>query len=125
MKYPICLLFVASSCLAGPQHDAAMLAYERGDYALALVELQAAQDDSLAQEMLGFMYAWGGDLYPGVHRDMTQALFWFDRAARNGRPVSDYMRCALRRAPSAARCASSNGHAVVTTRQSASSEPAP
>lgn len=105
------LLFSASTCLvslghAGLDFDAAMLSYEKGDYAQALIQLRAtARDgDARAQEILGFMYAAGAVLYPGVESNPTEALHWFKLAARNSRPVAGYMSCMLQR-PSAANLA--------------------
>ena len=79
--------------------EEALLAYERGNYAEAEMGLlQAAQaGDAQAQEMLGLMYAMGTGVYPGVPRNLVAAALWFDRAARNGRPVSRYLHCALAR----------------------------
>ena len=73
--------------------------YESGQYALAVPPLQAAAlaGDPRAQEILGFMYAMGGGLYPGVPRDSDAAQHWFDLAARGGQPVGRYADCAMRR----------------------------
>jgi TPR repeat protein len=79
--------------------DEAMAAYEQGNYVEAEVRLlrAARAGDAQAQEMLGFMYAIGPTLYPGVPRNLIAATLWFDRAARSGRPVARYMHCALAR----------------------------
>jgi len=82
--------------------EEALTAYQRGDYpeaeALLLVAGHAGHPN--AQEMLGFMYAIGPDLYPGVWRSLTASRNWFDRAARAGRPSAQYMQAAfVRRGP--------------------------
>src|SRR2546427_616695 len=63
--------------------DDAMAAYERGSYleaeAMLLVAGHAGHPN--AQELLGFMYAIGPDLYPGIWRSLTAARSWFERAA--------------------------------------------
>ena len=77
----------------------AMQLYQRQQYRLALDHfLAAAQSGNpFAQEILGFMHAFGPALYPGVTADSRAALGWFDLAARNGRPVGRYMACAMAR----------------------------
>jgi TPR repeat protein len=79
--------------------ERAMQLYERQQYRPALDHfLAAAQSgNALAQEILGFMHAFGPALYPGVAADSRAALGWFDLAARNGRPVGRYMACAMAR----------------------------
>ncbi len=54
-------------------------AYEKGDYATALMEFRvlAEQGDAIAQYNLGLMYANGR----GVPRDYVQARMWFNLAA--------------------------------------------
>lgn len=75
----------------------AMQFYESGHYVHAVDRFRAAAlaGNTQAQEILGFMYALGSDVYPGVPRDAKSAAHWFDIAARNGRPVSRYMACAM------------------------------
>src|SRR3954470_3153357 len=79
--------------------DDAMTAYERGSYleaeAMLLVAGHAGHPN--AQELLGFMYAIGPDLYPGIWRSLTAARSWFERAARAGRPAAQYMHVAFTR----------------------------
>ena len=100
---PLCL------ALAGPADAAdiedAMYFYDAGHYVLALDRFRAAAagGDARAQEILGFMYALGSEVYPGVPRDSRSAAYWFDIAARSGRPVSRYMACAMRRGAMGAR----------------------
>lgn len=76
-----------------------MEAYENGNYAAAqrMLLVEAHAGNARAQEMLGFMYAFGPELYRGVPRDLKTSWQWFDRAARSGQPVSRYMYCALAR----------------------------
>jgi TPR repeat protein len=105
MKLPNLRLLVTIACLgAGYAPGAASqaeakLAYERGEYQGAREKLLVAanQGDAQAQELLGFMHAFGPQVYPGVTRDLKAATRWFDLAARNGRPVARYMYCALMR----------------------------
>ncbi len=100
------LVFAAlttGSAGANDDFEAARRAYERGDYPRAQTRLQAAaiRGDARAQELLGFMHAFGPQLFPGVNRNDEVAARWFDRAARSGRPAARYMFCALtRRVPS-------------------------
>lgn len=97
---PLCVaLWAFSSHARAGDIEAAMEAYENGRYALAVEHLQAAgrAGDAQAQEVLAFMYTHGSEMYPGVARDLRAAVHWFDLAARNGRPVSRYMACAIRR----------------------------
>jgi TPR repeat protein len=97
---PLCVALwsFARPARAGDIEDA-MEAYENGRYALAVELLQIAgrAGNAQAQEILAFMYTHGSGMYPGVARDMRTAAHWFDLAARNGRPVSRYMACAIRR----------------------------
>ena len=92
-------LFLGLQCVDGTAGDMerAMQLYERQQYRPALDHfLAAAQSgNALAQEILGFMHAFGPALYPGVAADSQAALGWFDLAARNGRPVGRYMACAM------------------------------
>ena len=90
------------NCGAGYAADGleeALVAYERGNYVDAEIKLlrAARAGDAQAQEMLGFMYAIGPTLYPGVPRNVGAATVWFDRAARSGRPIARYMHCAIAR----------------------------
>jgi len=94
-------LAVKSAREAGALEEA-LVAYQGGNYAqaeaLLLVAGHAGHPN--AQELLGFMYAIGPDLYPGVWRSLTAARNWFDRAARAGRPSAQYMQAAfVRRGP--------------------------
>jgi TPR repeat protein len=102
MKFSKLVVAVAIACAAsraassGEREDARWL-YEEGRYGEAQAKLVAIAQagDADAQELLGFMYAFGPQLYPGVRRDLRVAQLWFDQAARRGRPVARYMYCAL------------------------------
>jgi TPR repeat protein len=83
---------------SGDLEDALRL-YENGSYVAAESQFRtlAAGGDARAAEIIGFMYALGPALYPGVPRSLPLAIQWFDAAARGGRPVGRYMACALQR----------------------------
>jgi len=99
ISVPALLALALKSARTSPGLDAAMRAYERGDYleaeALLLVAGHAGHPN--AQELLGFIYAIGPDLYPGIWRSLTAAKNWFERAARSGRPAAQYMHVAFTR----------------------------
>jgi TPR repeat protein len=78
--------------------EEAMRFYDGGYYVHAVDRFRAAAiaGNAQAQEILAFMYAMGSDVYPGVPHDVHAAAHWFDIAARNGRPVSRYVACAMR-----------------------------
>jgi TPR repeat protein len=77
----------------------AMRFFESGHYVLARDHLRAAarNGDARAAEILGFMFGFGPDMFPGIGRDLAASEHWFDMAARGGRPVGRYMVCALRK----------------------------
>lgn len=95
------LVAVSGLACAQDEFENAMNHYENGSYAAALQGLQAAaeQGNPRAQEILGFMHAWGARMYPGVPTDRQAAIRWFDQASVADWPVSRYMSCALRRQP--------------------------
>ena len=70
------------SVSATPELDEARHAYERGLFPAAHNKLLAAAyyGDASAQELLGFMYALGPHLYPGIKQDFVSAGFWLSRA---------------------------------------------
>ena len=76
------LVTVGTLPAAAQTFDAALEAYERGDYATALAGFQnyAAQGDAAAQFNLGFMYANG----EGVPEDDVTAYAWLNIAAAQG-----------------------------------------
>ena len=60
-------------------YDVGLAAYQSGDYATALRELEplAEQGDTSAQNNLGVMYEYG----LGVVQDYTEAVRWYRAAA--------------------------------------------
>ena len=101
MKERISIASLLSLAVASARNDAsleeAMAAYQRESYqeAEALLLVAGHGGNAHAQELLGFMYAIGPDLYPGVWRSMTAARNWFDRAAHSGRTAAQYMQVAF------------------------------
>lgn len=91
-------LVATGSVLGAGDMEEAMDFFESGHYLNARDHLRAAarNGDARAAELLGFMYGFGSDMFPGVGRDPQAALYWFDVAARGGRPVGRYMVCAMR-----------------------------
>lgn len=84
---------VALALLAAPPVVAQDLfkgleAYQRGDYATALQELEpwAEQGDALAQYSLGDMYHKGW----AVTQDYTEAVKWWRKAAEQGNVMAQY-----------------------------------
>ena len=75
---------------AAQTFDAAVEAYERGDYATAVAglwyRLAAEQGDAAAQNKLGFMYANG----EGVPEDATEAVRWYRLAAEQGDAIAQF-----------------------------------
>ena len=69
--------------------QAALEAYERGDYATALKEFRplAEQGEAEAQHKLGGMYASGR----GVPQDYAEAGKWYRRAAEQGQQGDQFM----------------------------------
>jgi TPR repeat protein len=92
-------LAAAGSVAAADDMAEAMQFFESAHYVLARDHLRAAarNGDARAAEILGFMYGFGSDMFPGVGRDLDASAHWFDMAARGGRPVGRYMVCALRK----------------------------
>jgi len=91
-------LAATGSVLGAGDMEEAMDFFESGHYLNARDHLRAAarNGDARAAELLGFMYGFGSEMFPGIGRDPQAALYWFDVAARGGRPVGRYMVCALR-----------------------------
>jgi TPR repeat protein len=92
-------LAAAGGAVALDDMDQAMQFFESGHYVLARDHLRAAarNGDARAAEILGFMFGFGSDTFPGIGRDLGASVHWFDMAARGGRPVGRYMACALRK----------------------------
>lgn len=76
------LALLGAQDAAAQTFDEAMVAYSRGDYAVAFESLRvlAEQGDARAQVNLGYMYAQGR----GVSQDYTETLRWFRQAAEQG-----------------------------------------
>lgn len=79
--------------------EQAMDDYEHGRYVKAEEGLRAAAEGGnlRAQELLGFMYAYGPKTYPGIPHNPHEAALWFERAARGGSASARYMYCSLTR----------------------------
>jgi TPR repeat protein len=92
-------LTATGSSFAGSDMEEAMVFFESGHYLNARDHLRAAarNGDARAAEILGLMLSFGSEMFPGVGRDPQAAVYWFDVAARGGRPVGRYMVCALRK----------------------------
>jgi TPR repeat protein len=92
-------LSAAGNVAAEDDMAQAMQFFESGHYVLARDHLRAAarNGDARAAEILGFMFGFGTDMFPGIGRDLDASVHWFDMAARGGRPVGRYMVCALRK----------------------------
>jgi len=99
ISVPALLALALKAARADGGLDDAMAAYERGSFleaeSMLLVAGHAGHPN--AQELLGFMYSIGPDLYPGIWRSLTAARSWFERAARAGRPAAQYMHVAFTR----------------------------
>ena len=85
LKFAVAAAMVAVMTAGGPaaaEYDAALYAFNRGDYATAARQFEsAARDgDADAQYWLGRIYADG----LGRPRDPVTAYGWFDRAAAQG-----------------------------------------
>lgn len=96
---PALLAVAAKEARAAPGLEQAMAEYERGRFleAEAMLLTAAHFGHAHAQELLGFMYAIGPDLYPGVWRRLDAARSWFGRAALGGRSAARQMHAALTR----------------------------
>jgi len=92
-------LAVAGNGIAADDMEQAMEFFESGHYVLARDHLRAAarNGDARAAEILGFMFGFGSEMFPGIGRDLGASVHWFDMAVRGGRPVGRYMVCALRK----------------------------
>ena len=93
------LALALKSARTAPDLERAMAAYDRGEFADAesLLLVAGHAGNPYAQELLGFMYAIGPDLYPGIWRSLEAAKNWFARASSQGRPPSQYMHVAFAR----------------------------
>ena len=84
---PILVLALSMSAMAGPLEDA-YGAYERGDYAIAMLLFRplAEQGNAQAQAQLGYMFNAG----LGVPGDYEQAAAWYRRSAESGSAAGQY-----------------------------------
>ena len=96
---PALLAIAAKEARVAPGLEQAMAEYERGRFVEAEAILLAAAHSGHphAQELLGFMYAIGPDLYPGIWRRLDAARNWFSRAAVGGRVAARKMHAAFTR----------------------------
>ena len=94
----LALLQVAAPARADDAFAEAAEAFREGEYAEALRMLRApaGAGHAEAQEMLGFLHAYGESFFPGIERDWREAMRWFEQAARHGRPGARYMHCVLK-----------------------------
>ncbi|GEM_PF-121824 len=84
----VAILLLTFPCLAWAGLEEGLAAYERGDFAAALLELRplALKGASEAQLRLGMMYYNGH----GVQRDYVEAVKWYRKAAEQGSSLAQY-----------------------------------
>lgn len=89
-------LAAAGTALAGDDMEQAMALFESGHYVDAQAHLRAAAlgGDAHAAEILGFMYRFGSEMFPGAERDGNAAAYWFDLAARRDPSAGQRVACA-------------------------------
>jgi len=77
------LATILSATAAADDYDKASQAYEAGRFAtvIRLLEPLARTGDPRAQHLLGRTHEWANSR-DGVRRDVTRALFWYERAAK-------------------------------------------
>ena len=82
------LALVLAACAPAGDLETGAEAYDRGDYATALIEIRplAEQGDAVAQTLLGSMYMHG----KGVARDWAEAVKWSHLAAEQGQAVAQF-----------------------------------
>ncbi len=87
--FSVLILFLVSAAEAQDLKKG-LKAYKRGDYATALQEWRplAEAGHAGAQYNLGFNYVQG----KGVAKDLVQAYFWFELAARQGKNIATQLR---------------------------------
>ncbi len=83
-------LFLFSAPVVAQDLKKGLAAYKKGDYETALREWRplAEAGHSGAQYNLGFNYVQG----KGVPKDLVQAYFWFDLAARQDKAIAKQLR---------------------------------
>jgi TPR repeat protein len=84
----IVVLLIALSTAANAGYEEGVAAYNRGDFATALRELQplAERGHAKAQFVLGFMH----ELGQGVARNPAEAANWYRKAAEQGEVAAQY-----------------------------------
>lgn len=106
IKRLVCAFLVTAACAAGftaragaPGFEQAMDDYAHARYVRAEFGFRAAADlgDVRAQEILGLMYVFGPNLYPGIPQNRHEAAVWLERAARGGSDSARHMYCAITR----------------------------
>ncbi len=106
IKRLVCAFLVTAACAGGftaragaPGFEQAMDDYAHARYVRAEFGFRAAAElgDVRAQEILGLMYAFGPNLYPGIPQNRHEAAVWFERAARGGSDSARNMYCAITR----------------------------
>ena len=87
------------SARSAPGLEDAIAACDRGNYleAESMLLVAAHAGNHNAQELLGFMYAIGPELYPGIECRPTASKNWLEKASRSGRPAAQYMHVAFQR----------------------------
>jgi TPR repeat protein len=107
-KRLVCAFLITAACAAGftaragaPGFEQAMDDYAHARYVRAEFGFRAAAElgDVRAQEILGLMYAFGSDLYPGIPQNRHEAAVWLERAARGGSDSARFTYCAITRHP--------------------------
>ncbi len=84
------MLFVLAGSVFAQDLKKGLAAYKRGDYKTAIEQWRplAEAGHAGAQYNLGFNYVQG----KGVPKDLVQAYFWFDLAARQNRGIAKQLR---------------------------------
>lgn len=92
------VLALPGAALASEPFERGIKAYDDSEYQDAMTQFRLAADggNARAQEILGFMYLHGPNLYgAALPHDRDQAIYWFGFAARGGREVAEHMLCVL------------------------------
>lgn len=92
------VLAAPGSAIASDTLERAVQLYREQQFSAALPHFKRAalSGNAQAQEALGFMYLQGAGINTnGIAADRRQALYWFGRAAENGREVAQHMLCTL------------------------------
>jgi TPR repeat protein len=97
ISVPVQVALALKSARSAQGLDDALAACDRGDYLAAesLLLVAGHAGHPHAQELLGFIYAIGPDLFPGIRRSLSASQSWFERAAYAGRPAALCMHVAF------------------------------